>query len=200
MSQFHLKFDVPDKPPFDRADWQIQAQGEIVKLLVSSHQPARFWFSHYGGSGARRYLLVRYESERMADTSELIYQPSEHHDFDIHADLGGNRFRDPNQQNSTSIDRGSKIFDFLHASAILILDQLLEKENGYWIRETSPDHGNNHFGSPLESIHHLFCNESCVRTAVGIVQNGQHAQIESVLYLKIRGVFSPQTQVVPVTF
>jgi hypothetical protein len=200
MPQFHLKFDIPDSPPFDRTDWQIQAQGEIVAPFVASHRPTRFWFSHYGSSAGAKHILVRYESGQMAEPQSFPIQPTEHLDFNIHADLGGVRFRDPHQHNSTGDERGSKIFDFLHTAAVLTLDQLLDKQNGYWMRETSPDRDNNHFGSPLESIHHLFCNESCVQTAVGIIQNSQQAQITSVLYLKMQGIYPPQAQVVPVTF
>lgn len=196
MKQYHLKFDIPDTSPHDRPDWEIQAQGEIVKPLVNRHQPKRFWFTHYGGLKIGKHILIRYESESIADTTYLPIQPSEHSPFDIHSDLGAVRFLDPNQK-STSNDRGSKVFDFLHAASILTLDQLLVKNNGYWIRETSPDKANNHFGSPLESYHHLFCNLSVVETSVCIVsRNG----ILSTLYAKIHRLYSSETPVISVKF
>lgn len=197
MTQFHLKFNVPDSFPFDRHDWGIQVQGEIVAPFVTSHQPTRFWFSHYGGVGNGKHLLVRYELDHMADTGGLPIQPTEHTEFDIHADLGGDRFRDPSQGNSSPDERGSKIFDFLNAAANLTLDQLLGKRDGYWLREKSPDVGNNHFGSPLESVHHLFCNLSGVETSIAVVEG---KEVYSTLHAKILGLYGPDTWVIRVQF
>jgi len=106
MPQFHLRFDVPDTKPFDRLDWQIQVQGEIVAPFVNTHRPTRFWFSHYGGLEKGKHLLVRYESAQMVEDSMLCFPPSEHNPIDIHqvggywvreqsSDVGNNHFGSP---------------------------------------------------------------------------------------------------------
>lgn len=200
MPQFHLRFDLPDEKPFDRPDWQIQVQGEIVAPFVNTHQPTRLWFSHYGGLENGKHLLIRYEAEHKAEDSILTFPPSEHYHSDIHQDLGGARFLGNNQQTTDSGLRGSMIFDFLNSAARLTLSQLSHQVDGYWVREKSSDTGNNHFGSPLESVHHLFCNLSAVDTAVALIPTHQQIQILSVLYAKINKLYQPTTQVVPVMF
>lgn len=204
--QYHLRFDIPDQKPYDRFDWYLQAYGNLLLPFLANHSPQRFWFSRYQEPNMPKHLLVRYESETMFDPSSLDIQPSEHTEFDIHADLSGTRFLGTNQRGHNAPDRGSKIFDFLHAAALLTLDQISHQDqDGYWAWEENPDSGNNHFGRTLESVHHLFCNLSAIPTAVVIVDpveanQKQISQIQSPLYAKCFGVLTPNSPVIPVQY
>jgi len=142
----------------------------------------------------------------MFDPTTLDIQPSEHTEFDIHADLSGTRFLGTNQRQTDAPDRGSKIFDFLHTASVLTLDQISHRDQGgYWVWEENPDRGNNHSGKTLEIVHHLFCNLSAVPTAVVVVDSVQANQkqinqIQSPLYAKNLGVLNPNSLVVPVQY
>ena len=205
MAQFHLRFDLPNNPPYDRPDWCWQAYGELVLPFIDTHHPTRFWFSQYEAPNIPKHILVRYESPAIFDAANLSIQPVEHHAFNIHDDLGVPRFFGANQRKNDSQLRGSMIFDFLHQASLLTLDQLSHKEHGYWCLEQSPDQDNNHYGYTLESVHHLFCNLSRVPTAVALIpaaiaQQHQTNPILSPLYAKIFGVYTLQTPVVRVEF
>jgi len=199
MIQRHLKFDLPNQPPFDRQDWWWQAYGDIV--LPLSGGLSRFWFSRYGALNQNPYILLRYEVEE--ELTEFPLEPSEHKEFDIVADLSGERFFGTNQRFLDAKQRGDMIFDFLHQTARLTLSQLSHKDkDGYWRLESSSDRGNNHFGSPMESVHHLFCNSSATPVGIALAHIQQSTDPKDLIFpcgliqAKNSGLMKPDTQVV----
>ena len=203
MKQVHLHFDIPDSHPYDRPDWYFQAYGNIILPIVTNHLPKRFWFSQYQPP---KHLLLRYESQEIFDDlTNLSILPSEHEEFDIYADLSQPRHFGTNQRMNDKNDRGSKIFDFLHAASVLTLDQLSHQENGYWVWEENSDRGNNHYGKTLEIVHHLFCNLSAVPTAVveidPVVANQKQLHpLQSPLYAKIHGGYIQTNPIISIQY
>jgi hypothetical protein len=196
--------------------------GNIVLPVYETGKLDRFWFTHYGGFAKDHHAKFRFSTDHFNDVhavlEPLIKQyaltlQEEHghtypHPFDIVSDLVpaheyahyGN-----NQRNTDRLERGSLLYSFLHASAILTLHCLSHHDpDGRWFREENLDRGNNHYGDTMESIHHLFCNLSNVPTAVCVVsvagQFGPPYQLMSPLYCKINRLFSQSTQVIPVKF
>ncbi|MBT7040394.1 MAG: hypothetical protein HN921_11185 [Bacteroidetes bacterium] len=204
MNLYQLQFDIPDKHPFNREDWYWQAYGEIILPIVQNNRLKRFWFTRYGALNHKPHLLLRYEAKKMVKKFHGI-KPSIHHEYNLVDDLGSPRFLGTNRQSSDASQRANLIFDFLHMTANLTLSQLSHKDDQkYWVTEKSADLGNNHFGSPLESIHHLFCNSSATPTAVAMVQIPNNQQKTSSIYplglirAKNSGLFNQNTPVVKI--
>ena len=205
MPQFHLCFEPAAGHPYDRQDWQWQMIGHLLQPFVAKFHPARFWFSCYVAPAIPKHLYIRYETDKIAEDKELPLPPKEHYEFDIVGNLSGQRFLGDNKQHNDKSKRGNLIFDFLHQGSLLTLAQLSHLENGYWCIEKNQDVGNNHYGSSLESPHHLFCNLSGVPTAVVVIDpvvanQKQISQLLSPLYSKIHGVYAPNLPVCPVQY
>jgi hypothetical protein len=195
MPQFSLRFDIPNAHPFNRGDWFIQAYGEVLIPLVTDFAPSRFWFSRYAGGNVPKHVMFRYEAVTQIVNPNWVIVPTEHVAFNIHQDLSQPRLHGLNQRKADANERGSQVFDFLHAGAQLTLDQLSHKDNnGYWVLEVA-QHNDNHYGRSLEVMHHLFCNMSDVPTAVIDVgpvvaaQRGLMSRYLSPLYAKALGLY-----------
>jgi len=200
MPHFHLRFNAPNSHPYDTDTVRWQLLGDVVLPFVEQNLPSRFWFSRYHGGGVPSQIFLRYESDKMAKNLPTL-DPEEHHEFDIIEDLSGPRFLGDNEQNRDRNIRGNLLFDFLHTASRLTLAQLSHLDNaGYWQIEKNSDHVNNHFGSSLESMHHLFCNLSSVPTAVVLVPSHENTpahqtRLISPFYAKMKGLYSDDLSV-----
>lgn len=200
MKLYQLRFDLPSQYPFDRLDWYWQAYGEVILPIVQNNSFRRYWFTRYGGLNQNPHILLRYEAKQEVKDFPGI-QPSKHHEYDMVGDLSSERFFGTNRRFSDAKQRAEMIFDFLHVGSKLTLAQLSHKDSaGYWCLEKSSDFANNHFGCPLESIHHLFCNLSATPTAVAVCKTNAGTKLMSPLYAKENKLFTSTTQVERVEF
>ncbi len=227
MFDTSLSVAFPATAPFDRADgsrgnWYDSFLGNVVRPVYETGKLDRFWFSHYGQFPKDHHAKFRFSTEHFAEVHSVL-EPlitrysltllGEHnhtypHPFDIINDLvAPNECRHfgTNQRNKDRIERGHRIYEFVHAAAVLTLHCLShEDSDGRWYREDNLDRGNNHFGDTMEAIHHLLCNLSEAPTAICVVpvagQIGPPYQLMSPLYSKMAGMFTQSTQVIPVKF
>lgn len=228
MEHYSLAVEPPTASPFDRpngqpGNWYDTFLGTVVLPAVQTGKLERFWFSHYGAFGQGHHVKFRFSTDSIADV-QAVLDPliakfsfrllEEHghtfpHPFNIIDDLshqnGGVLRLGNNQRVKDFRERGELLYSFLHSTALLVLHCLnATDQDGRWYREFNPDQGNHHYNDTLESIHHLFCNQSDVPTGVCVLpvtgDIGPPFQLASPLYANIAGVLRPGTQVVRVRY
>jgi len=138
--------------------------------------------------GYYRYVLFRASIEgqseesfydqaiRLAGEAGCYTDPRGWIDYDIVADLGCNRFIRAEANFEERAERARLVVHFVDATVRLMLDLLIHTEDGIWRFEQST-HPQNPNGLMLESVHHLFCNATCVPTTVLLSLLGCQLQI-----------------------
>lgn len=81
----------------------------------------------------------------------------------------------------------------MDATLHLMLDALIEDDQGQWQLETNTNAQNPH-GSLFESIHHLFCNTTNVPTTIGIAVAGTSIQLSTPWMQPINLRFDPGSE------
>src|SRR4051812_37955426 len=64
MTCHSLKFSIPDDRPFDKQEsWFQSFVGAIILPVCEKGILGRFWFTQYGGVGAGKHALFRFETD-----------------------------------------------------------------------------------------------------------------------------------------
>lgn len=131
----------------------------------------------FRSNGWYRYVLLRVSAQE--DSEENLHEraiqlareagcytdPRGWIDYDVIADLGCNRFVREQANPDERARRAQRVGYFVDATVRLMLDLLVQAENGIWRFEPST-HQQNPKGSVFESVHHLFCNATQTPTTV----------------------------------
>ena len=145
----------------------------------------RFWFTRYGTVGHGKHILFRFETDDLPAIEPYItalqasFSPGRdgYTDYDYAGDLGRgeqSRLLGDNIRHQDPARRGDIAFDFLHASARLLLDCLTGPDaDGYFQLEPETSSGFS-VETSLEQFHHLFCNMTCVPTYMVIAAHPNH--------------------------
>jgi hypothetical protein len=175
-----LSLNIPDVPPYDRAEsWFESFVGNNLIALVEVCQFRRFWFTRYGAVGHGKHILFRFEVDDLASVAANIEELKNkfelgsegYGDYDYAGDIGrgeGSRFMGTNTRHQDSSRRGSAAFDFLHVSARLFLDCLSGPDDAGYFQLERETNSKFSVETSMEQFHHLFCNLSCVPTFIAI--------------------------------
>jgi hypothetical protein len=186
MAAKSLELVIPDTPPYDRPDsWFESFVGSHLLPVIQAAPLGRFWFTRYGGVGAKKWILFRFECDDPAGVQPYIdrlvgaFSPGDsgYCDYDAASDIGegeGSRFLGANGRHHDKRRRGDLAFDFLHATAKLFLDGLAGPDaGGYFVREPETASGFSR-ETCLEQFHHLFCNMTGVPSFVAEAEHPDH--------------------------
>lgn len=193
----HLK--LPAIPPYAGVYDLESFVGEQVKPIVDRLQ--LFWFSRYGISGNReikfRFSVEDYDGVK--DKIEAIEKAFEHGadgcgNYDYVADLGNDRFIAPDRKVSHQADRSLLVYQFLTAGARMFVDCLVQDGPG-WKHEEETTSFYNRI-TPLETIHHLFCNMTNVPTWAAVLLKDGKYEVVSDLDGRTRMKADPNTALV----
>jgi hypothetical protein len=123
-----------------------------------------FWFSRYGavGSWEVKFRFAVQEFSTVENHYNYLVATFAHGsdgcgDYDYVNDLGGQRFLGQDASNSDRTYRAGLVYEFLTASARLLLASLVHDHDGAWRHERETQSKLNRETS-LESAHHMFCN------------------------------------------
>lgn len=177
-----LSLVVPDDKPYDNPEnWFLSFVGNNLLPVIEEGNISRFWFTAYGAVGHEqgKHIRFRFEVHDLAlvkaRISHLIEcfgnDPSGYTDYNVGKDIGRgekSRFLGTNAKHQDEVRRGDLAFNFLHASACLMLDCLVGPDtDGYFALESVTESGFS-IETPLEQFHHLFCNMTQVPTFLGL--------------------------------
>jgi hypothetical protein len=185
MPSHSVRVLIPDSSPFDREDcWFETFVGSVIEPAVRSVPVSRFWFTRYGAVSEGKQALFRFETDNVAqmlaylssslDKFELKISQDEI--YDVAEDIGrgqDSRFLGEDAKHQSASRRGDIAFNFLHASACLMLDCLVGPDaSGYFRLESETKSGFSRETS-LEQYLHLFWNMTCVPIylAIGLPPN-----------------------------
>jgi hypothetical protein len=171
----HLK--LPAAAPFDNEDALLSFAGQFI--LPFSEYFHWFWFSRYGSTGAWE-VRFRFSTEDFPAVephfdylkTSFAHGADGCGDYDYEGDLGGQRFLGEDAPDQDKAVRAGLVYDFLTSAARLTLASLVDAHNGRWRLEHETRSKLNRETS-LESMHHLFCNMTCVPTWAAILLNPQ---------------------------
>lgn len=176
LKSIHLQ--IPDSHPFDRDCWFECFLGYFVKPLVETNLIESYWFSRYLDEQLGKHVRFRMKTNSYGTLEEelntllldlKLKDLGDEKEYDG-GEFRGERFVGESRRNIQPEIRQDLIWDFLQSAAKLHLDTLSHIDgDGYWVRETNHDRGNNIDGDTMESIHHLFCNLTDVRPRVDVL-------------------------------
>lgn len=150
----------PNSPPFDRPEFRWASfVGEFVAPLMNGRTNL-FWCTYYGDRAHFRILIDDYESlqlqlEPLRDSLGLV-DTGEQKNQTLIDDLGHSRFLSQNSK-SDSPKRAALVLKYLNSIALLLIDNVQKRQDGYWELETSTDN-ENPLGNNFESLAHLLAN------------------------------------------
>ena len=172
----HLK--LPNVPQYNSQFALETFAGEHI-IPIAQHF-RWFWFSRYGAVGSwevrfrfatEDFPAVEAHYNHLADT--FAHGADGCGDYDYVQDLGGQRFLGQDASNLDQKVRAGLVYDFLTASARLLLASLVHDHNGTWRHEHETQSQLNRETS-LESAHHLFCNMTGTPTWAAILLYPHH--------------------------
>jgi hypothetical protein len=144
----------------------------------------------YHSNGWYRYIVVRFSAQdevqqsiqnealRLAQEANCFPDPRGWIDYDIVADLGGDRFVRAEAGSDDRQRRSQLVANFMDATVRMILDALGQDSTGRWILEPNINPQNPN-GSFFESVHHVFCNATAVPTTVLLSGRANQWQIQT---------------------
>lgn len=97
-------------------------------------------------------------------------------DYPVINDLASERFAPRGLSIERKINRAKLITNLYYSISKIVLDCLVKDKDGKWKIEECPNN-NNYFGTIFESLHHLFCNITSVKTAVWIFEKDDETVI-----------------------
>lgn len=167
----HLK--LPNTPPYNTVSALETFAGEHVMPFASHFH--WFWFSRYGSVGSWE-IRFRFATENFpaveAHYNHLVASFAHGEEgcgeYNYVTDLGGQRFLGDDASNADKTLRAGLVYDFLTASARLLLASLVRNPDGIWKHEREALSRRNR-ESPLESAHHHFCNMTGTPTWAAIL-------------------------------
>jgi len=90
-------------------------------------------------------------------------------DYPAVGDLASTRFASDGFSDDRKMQRAKCITNLYNAISLVVLDCLVRNEHGRYTIENCP-HPFNYAGTIFESVHHLFCNMTGVKTVVSIFE------------------------------
>ncbi len=165
----HLKF--PAGAPYSDDNDLASFVGIHVRPLVPFLD--LFWFTRYGVTGSRevkfRFTTTQYSKIRARVEALEAWQRGQDGcvNYNFVGDLGGNRFT-PRNRPAHAAERAFGVYQFLTAGARLFVDCLVPNGAGWMLEEEKASGYNRE--TPLETVHHLFCNMTTVPTWAALLQ------------------------------
>jgi len=165
-----LHLVLPKDKRFSGDNWFENFVGNFVLPVLDTGKIYQYWFSRYEDNGTRhvrfRFTIDNYKSVQPL-VRELIKKYNlidlkDEEKYNLVHDLGSQRFRANKKQKN---NRAQLIFNYLYSIAVLYVDCLREDKKGNFHLEKNKNYNNPH-GSIFESLHHLFCNMTDVKTYV----------------------------------
>ena len=165
-----LHLVLPKDKRFSGDNWFENFVGNFVLPILDTGKLHQYWFSRYEDNGTRhvrfRFTIDNYKSvqplvKQLIKKYNLIDLKDEEK-YNLVHDLGSQRFRANKKQKN---NRAQLIFNYLYSIAVLYVDCLREDKKGNFHLEKNKNYNNPH-GSIFESLHHLFCNMTDVKTYV----------------------------------
>ena len=184
----HLK--IPHQPPFDKENWFESFVGNFVKPLLETGIIGQYWFSRYGSSGDRdvkfRFSLDDY-SQLEPTVNELTarFGLTDLKDEEEHVwedDLGGNRFFQTQNSESSKNVRSQLALNYLHSISQVFVDCLSQADDQLYFYQEKNTADNNPHGSIFESLHHLLCNMTDVVIEIVVARIDGKLILQSPLY------------------
>jgi hypothetical protein len=132
----------------------------------------------YHANGGYRYILLRVsikdeskeslhdQAIQLARTAGCFTNPNGWINYDVRGDLGNDRFVRADAGLEDRARRAQLIAYFIDATVKLMLDSIIQTDDGRWILEPNAHHVQNPEGSFFQSVHHLLCNLTGVPTFV----------------------------------
>lgn len=160
----------------DKLEW-VWATSYIIpnnsNRLVSDH----IYPSDYKENKYFYYLVVRFAAKTFNDYKYILeqigklsakyhyYIPFEARIWSFMPDIGGDRFNRVDSGISERKHRSKLILEFMYSTLKLKIDSLI-KQDDRWEEELNVDTIQNPDNSFFQSVHHLFCNVTQVKTPV----------------------------------
>ncbi len=193
---------VPDLMPYDTENWAETLLGRVIQPLLQNCPTVDwFWFSRYIATstdsgdcdisvipkefqtgGLFRSLRFRFQ---LSDANIQTFEQagsleinrdgcaiSDWRDYDLVADLGGNRFVGEVRDNLRRRERANLVVSFLNSISRLVLNSLIGPDADGRFRAESNDDSQNPLLSSYESMHHLFCNMTALPLRVLVFSDG----------------------------
>jgi len=170
MKLISTRFDIPASHPFDSELWfenfighfilpyWIQDTFKDIGLVAYSENGIKYaQFRFY----IQDYSLIEQKITDLMKAPLYLKGGIDNQTYDAGEISGHPRFLGTNQRQQNKEQRKDLIWDFLHATAVLYVDNLSHIDaSGYWQLEENQEEVNCSTKNTFEAIHHMFCNVS----------------------------------------